>query len=86
MTVSGSSTASGGSGNDIEVLILNDISYRNWINGDMGADLYHSGKVTIDTFNVPITALETYHLVYSNEFSIISTKTVTTTVDLKWSE
>ena len=86
MTVTGSFTASGGSGNDIEVLILNDISYRNWMNGDMVADLYHSGKVTIDTFNVPITVSGTYHLVYSNEFSIISTKTVTTTVDLKWSE
>ena len=86
VTVSGSFTAYGGSGNDVEVLILNDVSSRNWINTDTVADLYHSGRVTTDTFDVPITASGAYHLVYRDKFSIISTKTVTTTIDVKWSE
>ncbi len=86
VTVSGSFTVYGGSGNDIEELILNDVSSRNWINVDTVADLCHSGRVTTDTFDVPITTSGAYHLVYSNKFSIISTKTVATTIDVKWSE
>ena len=68
------------------MLILNDVSYRNWTNADTVADLYHSGRVTTDTIDVPMTASGAYHLVYSNKFSIISTKRVTTTIDVEWSE
>lgn len=85
-TVSGSFTASGGSGNDIIVLILDDIAYTNWVNGHQVTALYSSGQLTTDTFNVSMTTSGTYHLVYSNRFSVISTKNVSTTVDLKWSE
>ena len=84
--VSGSFTASGGSGNDIIVLILDDIAYTNWVNGHQVTVLYSSGQLTTDTLNVSITTSGTYHLVYSNRFSVISTKNVNTTVDLKWSE
>lgn len=86
VTVSGSFMASGGSGNDIVVVILDNIAYTNWVNRHRVAALYSSGQVTTDRFCVSITGLGTYHLVYSNRFSVISTKKVISTVDLKWSE
>lgn len=86
VTVLGSFTASGGSGNDVEVFIMDDTNFTNWKNGHSYAAIYTSGRVTTDSINVAITASGNYHLVYSNTFSWISTKTVSTNVDLKWSE
>lgn len=82
----GSFTASGGSGNDIIVLLLDDIAYTNWVNRHKVVVLYYSGQVTTDRINVPITASGKYHLVFSNRFSTISTKRVLTTIDLEWLE
>ena len=80
----GSFTASGGSENDIVVLILVDSAYTNWVSGHEVTALYSSGQVTEGTFNVPITisSTHTYHVVYSNRFST-STKRVTTTVNIE---
>jgi hypothetical protein len=86
VAVSGSFTASGGSGNDIVVLILDDIAFTNWVNGHSVMALYNSGQITTDRINVPITASGRYYLVFSNRFSIISTKKVSTMIDLQWSE
>ena len=82
----GSFTASGGSGNDIIVLLLDDIAYTNWVNRHQVTAIYNSGQLTTATINIPITISGTYHVVFSNRFSIISTKTVSTTIDLKWTE
>lgn len=86
VTVSGSFAASGGSGNDVEVYVMNASDYANWVNGHSSSALYSSGRITAADLNIPITASGNYHLVYSNTFSWISTKTVNTSVDLEWSE
>ena len=90
VTLSGSFTASGGSGNDIEVFVLSQADFTNWHNGHSYSALYSSGRVTTATFNVSLPTpsmgqTSDYHVVYSNTFSWISTKQVNTTVDLNWS-
>jgi hypothetical protein len=84
--VDGSFTAAGGSGNDIEVHIMDDIAYTNWVNGHTVSVIYSSGKVTTANIDVPITMSGNYYLVFSNRFSMVSSKNVATKVDLKWSE
>jgi hypothetical protein len=84
--VVGTFTASGGSGNDIDVFILDDIAFTNWVNGHQVMTLYYPGRLTTERINVSVTSSGTYHLVFSNKFSIISAKNVSTKVDLNWSE
>ena len=84
--VAGSFRASGGSGNDIIAIIMDDMAYINWVNGHKVSVLYSSGKITVADMNVAITASGKYHLVFSNNFSIFSSKDVSARVDLEWSE
>lgn len=84
--VRGSFTASGGSGNDIIALILDDMAYTNWSNGHQVSTLYNSGQVTVANINVPITTAGTYHLIFSNTFSTFSSKEVNTKVDAVWDQ
>lgn len=71
--VQGSFTASGGSGNDIAVLIMDSTDFINWQNGKKAGTYYSSGQLTTSSFDVPLpSGLGTYYLVYSNTFSIIS--------------
>lgn len=83
-SVTGSFTASGGSGNDIIALVLDDMSFTNWINGHQVSALYNSGQLTTANISVSIATPGTYHLVFSNEFSVISSKQVSTSVNLQW--
>ncbi len=64
--VTGSFTASGGSGNDIKVYV--DDSHAN--------ALYSSGQVSTGNFDVQLPAGFTYLLFLDNSFSTLSTKTV----------
>jgi hypothetical protein len=82
--VIGSFTASGGSGNDIIALVIDDMSYTNWINGHQVSTLYNSGQLTTANVNVSITTPGTYHLVFSNTFSTFTSKQVSTSVNLQW--
>jgi len=84
--VVGSFTASGGSGNDIETYIFDDMAYTSWINGHSVYALYNSGRITVAEINTPITTPGQYYLVFSNTFSTFSSKKVTTTVNLQWYE
>src|SRR5437870_2074040 len=47
-TVEGHVTASGGMGNDIQVLIFTDSQFLNWRNGHEVTPVYNSGQVTAD--------------------------------------
>ena len=68
--VQGSFTASGGSGNDIEVLIMDSTEFINWLNEPQASAYYNSGQVTTSNFNVHLpSGSGTYYLVYSNKFS-----------------
>jgi len=77
---SGRFRAKGGSGNDVEVYILDTDGFENFRNRNSARTYYNSGRKTVESFNVMLPA-GNYYLVISNSFSIISTKTVSLTID-----
>ncbi len=79
----GSFTASGGSGNDIKVLIMTETDYTNWSNGHAVNPAYYSGQLTTSTFDVSVGTGK-YYIVYDNTFSSVSNKSVRTTVHLNY--
>jgi hypothetical protein len=84
VTVSGPFTASGGSGNDIDVFVVDQTNFVNWQNGHSATSYYDSGQVTTGTVNANLPGSGTYYLVYNNSFSAASSKNVQTTVDLTY--
>jgi hypothetical protein len=69
--------ATGGSGNDVEVFLLNEDAFTNWKNGHQTNAIYNSGKVTQDSPNVNLpTDAGTYYLVFNNKFSLVTPKAV----------
>lgn len=80
----GNFTASGGSGNDIRVYVMDAMNFVNWSNGHSATSLYSSGQTTTGAFNVELTEAGTYYVIYDNTFSVISSKRVTTRVDFDY--
>jgi hypothetical protein len=74
--ISGTFSATGGSGNDIIGYVLD--SYGNV--------LYNSGQVTTGNFNVNLTPGSNYSLVFDNTFSTVSSKTVTAQATLNYNQ
>lgn len=79
--LSGYFEAIGGVGNDIDVLVIDDSSYFNWIN-DIAVPAYYYGRKMITDRIFIFLSKGNYYLIYSNRFSIISTKKVTTKIDI----
>jgi hypothetical protein len=79
----GTFTASGGSGNDIKVLVMTATDYINWSNGHTVYPEYNSGQLTTGSFDVYLS-VGSYYLVYDNSFSTLSDKNVTTLVHLNY--
>jgi len=70
-------SATGGSGNDIEVYLLSEDEYTNWQNGHSTAAFYNSGKVTVGDVNAALpNDAGTYYLVFNNRFSLLTPKAV----------
>lgn len=69
--------ARGGSGNDVEVLLLTKEGYENWANGHSCQQccFYQSGRVTTGHLDVSLPTGD-YVLVFSNKFSVFSSKIV----------
>ena len=84
VTVTGSFQASGGSGNDIVVAILDSTGFTNFSNGHTVTTYYNSGQMTVGSINASLTASGEYYLLYENTFSILSSKNVTTSATLQW--
>jgi hypothetical protein len=82
--IEGTFTASGGTGNDVEVYLLNDDEFVNWQNHHAVSTLYNSGRVTQGTLNAPLTSGGTYHLIFNNKFSLFSPKAVKASVRLHY--
>jgi len=75
--VRGHFQATGGTGNDIEVFLLNDEQYTNWKNGHGTQTYYNSGKITVgDVQAVLPDGVGTYYLVFNNNFSALTAKAV----------
>lgn len=84
--LTGSFRASGGSGNDIIVYVLDQTNFVNWQNGHQVSAEYNSGQLTTSTFSLNLPASGTYYLVYSNTFSTFSSKTVNTQANLAYTQ
>lgn len=80
--ITGSFNASGGSGNDINAVIVDEMNYTNWINGHEARAFWGTqGKKTTDNFEVRLRPGQ-YYLVFSNKFSAFTDKQVFLEVDL----
>ena len=81
--------ATGGSGNDVEVVVLNEDEFTNWQNHHSVPTYYNSGKVTVGTLQsrLPSTSAgesTTYYLIFNNAFSVFSNKAVSTDITLHY--
>jgi hypothetical protein len=71
--------AQGGSGNDIEVFILDEDGMTNWKNGHSTPTFYNSGRKTVG--NIDVTLGEgVYFLIFNNKFSTFTPKAITLTI------
>lgn len=83
--VEGTFTASGGTGNDVEVYLLNDDEFVNWQNHHSVSTLYNSGRMTQATVSATLpSGGGTYHLVFNNQFSLLSPKAVKASIRLHY--
>lgn len=71
--------AQGGTGNDIEVFLLDEEGFTNYKNGHSTGTYYNSKQVTAGSFNVNLAAGR-YFLVLNNNFSLLSNKIVSFSV------
>lgn len=75
--VQGHFTAAGGTGNDIEVMILSEDDFTNWQNGHESKAFYQSGKTTVGDISAILpNSAGTYYLVLNNKFSLLTSKAV----------
>ena len=77
-------TATGGSGNDIEVWLVTEDGFTNWQNGHAATTFYNSGRVTQDALNASLPGTGTYYLVFNNKFSFLSPKAVQANMSLSF--
>lgn len=76
--------ATGGPHNSIEVWIMNDDQFVNWANHHPVAALYNSHRVTQGTVRLLLPPDGgKYHVVFNNEFSILTPKAVEASFVLK---
>lgn len=78
VTLTGVFTTTGGSGNDIEALLLTERDFINWSNDheDVITPVYQSGRLTTSRFDAPVPVPGTYFLVFDNTFSLFASKVV----------
>jgi Transglutaminase-like superfamily len=83
-TLTGSFTSAGGSGYEVFVYVLDDVSLTNFKALKGTPTLYNSGQVSKGDFQVTFTNAGTYHIVVDNMFNRISGKSVTVYATLEW--
>jgi serine/threonine protein kinase len=82
--VKGFFRASGGTGNDIQVVIASPMEFQDFINGKQAQVFYATGKVTGGVINVENLQPGDYILAFNNKFSALSRKQVTAVVTLSY--
>jgi hypothetical protein len=81
--VEGTFSASGGAGNDVEAYIFSNDDFVNWRNRHSVRTFYNSGRITQGTLEVTLPPVPgAYYLVFNNSFSLLSSKTVQTSIRL----
>ena len=75
--IEGHFRAPGGPHNSIEVWVLDDDGYVNWKNHHNHVSaLYNSHRVTQGSINVALAHPGKYHVVFNNDFSVLTPKAV----------
>ncbi len=83
--VVGKFEASGGSGNDVRVVLLTPAQFVKWRNREPSvATVYDSGRVRASTVDVALPEPGTYHLVFDNTFSVMSAKNVSADIRMTY--
>lgn len=81
----GAIRASGGTGNDIDLLVMNEKDFANWSNGHPVSVHFQSGKQTLIELDVPLPP-GTHRIVFSNTFSSFTPKVIQGEINLLWDE
>lgn len=80
----GDFTAFGGGGNDIMAVVADEDNYTNWINGHQARVFWGTqGRETTGQFEVHLPP-GTYHLAFSNKFSLLARKQISVTAYLNY--
>jgi predicted nucleic acid-binding Zn ribbon protein len=82
--VVGQFSASGGLGNDIQVVLADPNQFQDWINGHPATVFYSTNKETTEHFDIGPLGQGQYIFAFSNKFSIFAQKQVFTQVDANW--
>lgn len=82
----GKFAAGGGSGNDVEAYLFDELNFANWINGHEAKSLYSSGRITVGEIQIDITKSGTYYVAFSNSFSLFSDKNVVSIIWVEYTE
>ena len=78
VVLEGNFTASGGSGNDIKVYVMDPTNYGHWTKGQQAFVSYSSGQTTSGNISASLPSIAgTYYLVFDNIFSLQSSKIIT---------
>jgi hypothetical protein len=81
--LSGRFQASGGTGDDIRVLIMTKDDYTNFVNGHSARSYYDSGQKTVSNIDVTLpSGSQKYVLVFDNTFSFVADKEVNANIKL----
>lgn len=86
--MAGSFNTFGGLPNAIQVYIMADAVYPDWLKGRQVDIAYDSGSRSTGTFDVSIAKPGLYHLLFSNyaEASVAPAQQVTANVTLQWDD
>jgi hypothetical protein len=83
--------ASGGSGNDVEVVVVTEDAFTNWQNHHSVPTYYNSGRVTVGSVDARLPSTignpgepATYYLIFNNAFSVFSNKAVSADITLHY--
>jgi hypothetical protein len=85
VSLEGRFVATGGPHNSIEVWVMNDDQFVNWTNRHPLNTIYDSQKVTQGTLKVALPSdAGAYHVVFNNEFSVLTPKAIEANLTLKY--
>jgi hypothetical protein len=82
--VSGQFNASGGTGNDIQVVLADEDEFENWRNGHQAKVFYSTEKITTGKLDVGALPPGRYVLALSNMFSTFTDKYVFAEIEAHW--
>jgi hypothetical protein len=82
--VVGHFNASGGTGNDIQAVLVDEDEFQNWINGHQAKAFYSTQQITNGKLDVGPLAAGRYVRAFSNKFSAFTDKYVFAEVEAQW--